>query len=266
VTASHQRPRLGPAAATAVLVGGLLSAACGGGATSSAGSGGPRLAGSLTVFAAASLTDAFKDAEITLEREHPGFRATYSFAGSQQLVSNIENGAPADVIATADTTTMQRLVAAGLVDAPRTLAHNLLEIAVATGNPKRIQTLGDLARPDVSVVLADPGVPAGRLARQALASAGVSVTPKSNELDVRAALQKVESGDADAAIVYRTDVLAAAGRVDGVTIPQAQSVIAEYAIAVVRAAPNHQAAAAFVELAATGAVQAALQRRGFLPP
>ena len=192
--------------------------------------------------------------------------ATFSFAGSQQLVTNVINGAPADVIATADQATMQKLVTAGLVDMPVTFTRNRLEIAVAPGNPKGIHTLADLARSDISVVLAAPAVPAGNFAKQVLATANVTVTPKSLELDVKTVLEKVESGDADAAIVYTTDVAAASGLVTGVDIPDAQNIIATYPIAVVKATVNAAAAAAFVTEAVSGLVQKALLKRGFLPP
>lgn len=244
-------------------------AGCGGGGGGATTTGTPSaspLHGHLTVFAAASLTEAFTDAERTLEARHPGFSATFSFAGSQQLVANIADGAPADVIATANQATMQTLVSAGLVSTPRTFARNRLEIAVAKGNPRHIAGLAGLAKPGLSVVLADPSVPAGAFAVEALARAGVHVTPKSLELDVKAALEKVSSGDADAAIVYTTDVTAAAGSVDGVPIPDAENVIASYPIAVVRASANAVAAAAFVADAVSGDVQAALRARGFLPP
>lgn len=251
----------------------LVVAACGGSPGSSSSGGGAassrttsRPSGSLTVLAAASLTEAFKDAEKALEVNDPGFKATYSFAGSQQLVTNIKNGAPSDVIATADTTSMQTLVTAGLVETPQTFARNKLGIAVAKGNPKGIKALADLANPAVSVVLADPSVPAGKFARQALQKAGVSVTPKSNELDVKSTLQKVAAGDADAGIVYSTDVSSAAGKVDGVAIPESQNVIAVYPIAVVKATRYHDAAVAFVQEAVSGAVQSALHKRGFLAP
>jgi molybdate transport system substrate-binding protein len=226
----------------------------------------PAVTGALTVFAAASLTEAFRDAEPPLQRRHPGVSARYSFAGSQQLVTNLLAGAPADVIATADMASMKQLTDAGLVDTPRTFASNRLEMAVAPSNPKGVHTLADLARPDLTVVLEDPSVPAGKFARQALQKAHVSVTPKSNELDVKATLQKVVSGDADAAIVYVTDVSSATGRVSGVVIPDADNVTAIYPIAVVRASGKHDAAALFVDEAASGAVQDVLRNRGFGAP
>jgi molybdate transport system substrate-binding protein len=170
------------------------------------------------------------------------------------------------VIATADMSTMQRLVAAGLVDIPIVFARNRLEIAVAPGNPKGIRGLADLARTDLIVVLADPTVPAGKYAKQALAKAGVWVTPKSLELSVAAVLQRVESGDADVAIVYTTDVIGSGGKVEGVAIPDQDNVIAGYPIAIVKAAPNPVAARAFVAAAVSGVIQDELRRRGFLAP
>jgi len=218
------------------------------------------------VFAAASLSNAFSLAEKELETTHPGFHAAYSFAGSQQLAQNLIDGAPADVVATADIATMQRLVSSNLVGAPRIFAHNVLEIAVAPGNPKRIRSLADLARTDVTVVLADPSVPAGRYSMQMMARAGVTVTPRSLELNVETALERVESGDADAALVYRTDVIGAAGRVEGVSIPAADNVVAAYPIAVVEATHNRRTAQAFVTEALSGAVRSELLNEGFLAP
>ncbi len=260
----------GPAACAVVALAALTIAGCGGTSASTptvAPSSTPSaLSGSLVVFAAASLTEAFKDAETTLETHFSGFSATYSFAGSQQLVTNLEGGAPVDVIATADMSTMQTLVGKGLVETPRTFARNRLEIAVAKGNPRSIHSLADLANPSISVVLAAPAVPAGKFALQALQKAGVTVTPKSLELDVKSTLEKVESGDADAAIVYTTDVMSASSRVDGVVIPESDNVVALYPIAVVTASTHQAAAAAFVQQAVSGLVEAALQKRGFLSP
>jgi molybdate transport system substrate-binding protein len=257
-----------PAGLAVLAVLALGIGACGSStSTSAAASSSPSaFTGSITVFAAASLTESFSDAAKMLEANNPGFMVTYSFAGSQQLVTNIQNGAPADGIATADLSTMQKLTSAGLVDTPKVFARNTLEIAVAKGNPKNIMGLADLANPAISVVLADPSVPVGKFSREALAKAGVSVTPKSNELDVKSTLQKVESGDADAAIVYTTDIMAASDKVDGVVIPENQNVIAVYPIAVVKASQNQAAAAAFVQSAVSGDVQQALLKRGFKAP
>lgn len=252
--------------AVTVLMLAVFLVACGSTTSSSAPATPAKVTGALAVFAAASLTEAFRDAEPALEARHPGVTAKYSFAGSQQLVTNLLTGAPADVIATADMASMKQLTDAGLVDTPRTVATNRLEIAVEPGNPKGVRGLADLARPELTVVLEDPAVPAGKFARQALEKVHVSVTPKSNELDVKATLQKVVSGDADAAVVYVTDVSSAAGKVSGVVIPDADNVTAIYPIAAVRASSKHDAALVFVDEAVSGTVRDALRKRGFGAP
>ena len=256
----------------AALAAGLVAAGCGssGAGTATSPSASPtaasKLTGSLTVLAAASLTEAFNDTKAGLEKEYSGLHLTYSFAGSQALVTQVTNGAPADVIATADQTSMQKLVTASLVETPTVFAHNKLEIVVPPGNPKAIKGLSDLAAAGLTVVLADPSVPVGKFAAQALQKAGVTVTPKSLELDVKSVLQKVAMGEADAGIVYVTDVTAAGTTVAGVTIPDDQNVIATYPIAVIKTSKNHAAAAAFVTEIVSGDGQTALQKRGFLAP
>jgi len=204
----------------------------------------------LTVFAAASLTGPFTDLG----------GATFNFAGSSALATQIGNGAPADVFASADETTLQRLVDAGLLERPVVFATNALAIAVAEGNPEGITGLGDLARDDLVVVLCDPAVPAGAYARRALASAGVVVEPASFELDVKAALAKVTSGDADAAIVYETDTGSR------VTIPAAQNVEARYPVAVVRGTGHEDAARRFVAELLSRRGREVLERHGFGTP
>ena len=136
----------------------------------------PPVAGSLTVFAAASLTEAFQDEQQTLLGKYPALHLTYSFAGSGTLVTQIQAGAPADIIATADPSSMQQLQTAGLVETPQVFANNLLEIAVAPGNPKHITGLADLANPSLKVVIEDPSQPAGRYTAQALANLHIVVT------------------------------------------------------------------------------------------
>jgi molybdate transport system substrate-binding protein len=256
--------RAAAAVLTAVFVG--VAAACGrspSAAPPSPSGTAPALGGPLTVLAAASLTEAFTDVRTSLQREHPGLSISDSFAGSQQLVAQIQQGAPADVVATADTASMDALRSAHLVDAPLVFAHNRLEMVVAPGNPRGVRTLADLARPDLTVVLADPSVPAGRFARQALQKAGVTVRPRSLELDVKSELQKVALGEADAGIVYVTDVAAAGSRVTGVPIPDDQNVVATYPIAVVSATRHRRAATAYVGVIVSGQGERALRARGF---
>lgn len=226
----------------------------------------PRITGNLTVFAAASLTEAFTRAKAPLTSANPGLAITYNFAGSNALATQILQGARADVFASADMANMEKLVAAGMVDAPVTFARNKLQIAVAAGNPKGITGLADLARPDVTVVLAAVGVPAGDYTRQVLAAKNLTVSPKSLETDVKSALAKVTSGEADATVVYTTDVTAARSKVDGVDIPDADQPAITYPIAVVSSTKNRPAATAFVRSAVSRDVQKALSAAGFLAP
>ncbi len=228
--------------------GAIVLAACGSTSTSGPSASPDPFSGSITVFAASSLTSPFNTAEKGLELDHPGFTAQYSYGSSQALVTQIINGAPADVIATANTSTMQQLVAKGLVDTPQAFVKNKLEIIVAPGNPKNIKTLADLATPGLSVVLAMAGVPVGDYATKALKAAKVSVTPKSLESDDALVVEQVESGNADAALVFVTDVVSAGSKVTGIAIPDAQNVIGTYEIAVLKSSTNTTAAQAFVDL------------------
>jgi molybdate transport system substrate-binding protein len=257
------RPQLWMAALALLLVG------CGGSAASPAASSSPTkatLAGALTVFAAASLTEALSDDRARLTATYPGLSVSYSFAGSQQLVAQVQAGAPADVVATADMSNMQKLITGNLVDTPRIFARNLLQIVVAGGNPKAVKGLADLGRADLKVVLADPSVPAGKYGRQALDKLGVAVHAVSLELSVKAEVQKVKSGEADAAVVYVTDVTSAGKSVSGIAIPAAQNVEAAYPVAVVKGTSSRQLAQAYVDQLVSGIGQQALRARGFLAP
>lgn len=227
---------------------------------------GTPVTGSVTVFAAASLTVPFNEAKAPLTAANAGLSLTYSFAGSNALVTQITQGAPADVFASADTANMQELVDAGLVGTPVVFARNKLEIAVAVGNPKNITGIADLAKPGVAVVLAAPGVPAGDYTRQVLADQRIALAPRSLEADVKSAVGKVTSGEADATVVYVTDVLAAGLKVTGVAVPDPAQPAITYPIAVVKATKNPAAAQAFVDSAVSGDVQKALGVAGFLPP
>lgn len=222
---------------------------------------------SVDVFAAASLTAAFTEAGEAYEAANDDVTVTNSFAGSQALVTQIENGAPADVVATADAEHMQTLVDADLVDAPQVFAENKLQIAVEPGNPKNIRSLADLEGEGVILVLADASVPAGAYAREAFAKAGLPAPePKSNELDVKATLAKLTSGEADAVVVYVTDVTAAGAKVEGVAIPDEHNVIATYPIAVVKSSKNKRGAQGYIDAIVSGDGQRILNDKGFLPP
>ena len=245
---------------------GLVALACGSTSTAT-GQGSPQpLSGTLSVFAAASLTDAFKALGDSFHQQHAGVMLQFNFAGTPTLVTQIEQGAPADVFASADTTNMDRLRGDGFAAAtPRVFAHNRLEIVVAPGNPRGIISLGDLAKPGVIYISAGPTVPAGKYAAQALAKAGVTVTPKSLETDVKSVVSKIELGEADAGIVYATDVKAAGGKVLGVPIADPYNVVATYPMAIVKAAKNFAAAEAFVAFVGSAQGQAKLETFGFLP-
>lgn len=241
--------RLAAAAALAV-----LAAGCGGSSHSSSNSG-TKTPPAITVFAAASLTDAFT-AEAFGFSQQSRQKVTFSFAGSQQLVAQIKQGAPADVVATADTSTMAMLPDGS---SAREFARNRLVVAVPKGNPKHITTLADLARKGLIVVLAAPSVPAGKYAAQALTAAHVTVHPKSLEDNVRGVLTKVQLGEADAGIVYATDVQSTKGALEGIAIPSAP--IASYPILAL-----HASGSAFVTYLLSPAGQAILAKYGFLPP
>jgi molybdate transport system substrate-binding protein len=222
------------------------------------------LAGDVTVFAASSLVDAFARIGDEMKRANPDARSTFNFGSSSTLATQIMNGAPADVFASADETNMQKVVDADLTSGPaQTFARNRLAIAVAAGNPKKIGGLADLGRPDVVLVLAAPTVPAGRYALEALAKAGVAAKPASQELDVRAVLNKVSLGEADGGIVYVTDLRSGGARVTGVGIPEQHQVVAQYRVAVVKDSRHSQLAHRFVEYLGSPAGQTILTELGF---
>jgi molybdate transport system substrate-binding protein len=215
--------------------------------SSSTASTQPALTGGITVLAASSLTNGFTALGAAFEGEHPGTKVTFSFGSSSDLETQIEQGAPADVFASADQKNMDKLVAAQANGgAPVDFAKNKLAIAVEKGNPKGISTLADLAKSGLVVVLCDPSVPCGKFADEVLANAKVVVTPKSREASVKATLSKVELGEADAAIVYVSDV-ASSGKVDGVSIPDDVNVVTTLPIATVKGSKNAALAQAWVD-------------------
>jgi len=212
----------------------------------------------LAVFAASSLTDAFTAIGTAYESTHSNTKVLFSFAASSDLVQQIQQGAPADVIATASTKSMDQ-VAKELAAPAKPFARNKLVIVTAAGNPEHISSLADLSTHGLVVVLAAEGVPAGDYARQALADAHVTVHPKSLEPNVRGVLTKVELGEADAGIVYVTDALVAGKKVASVPLPAAPT--ASYPIAAVK-----DDGSPFVEFVLSSAGQQILHRYGFLGP
>jgi molybdate transport system substrate-binding protein len=235
----------------------ILVAACG---LTTATTGPART--TLTVFAAASLQPAFDKIGQKLQSTN-NIVTTFSYAGTQTLTTQLTQGAPADVFASADVAHMTTIESGGLIRGQSTLfARNRLEIAVAKGNPKGIHTLADLARSGLVVVLADPSVPAGKYAQQALAKAKVTVHPASLEQQVTGVLSKVALGEADAGIVYVSDIVTS-GQVDGVAIPDAQNVIADYPIGILKGTQDLAGAAAFVDLVLSTGGQTILRAAGF---
>ncbi|OIV35353.1 molybdate ABC transporter substrate-binding protein [Mangrovactinospora gilvigrisea] len=265
-TTPRTKPILALAAASAAAV---LIAGCGSSSgasspsSSSSAKGGAKAGGTLTVLAAASLKESFTELAADFKKQ-TGTTVRPSFGGSQQLAVQVNQGSPADVIATADTLTMKKL--AGKVGTSTDFASNKLVIAVRSGNPKHIATLADLAKSNVTVVLAGPTVPAGHYALEALKKAGVTVKPKSEETDVRAALSKVSLGEADASIVYATDVEAVKSGVQAVQIPAKDNVLATYPIATIDAGKNQASAKKFAAFVAGPTGQQVLQAHGFGKP
>ena len=250
---------------------GLAATACGGdtddpgGGTGDAGA--TALDGTITVYAAASLTDAITDAATAFEDGHPGVTVEINAAGSHSLREQILAGAPADVFAPADTSHMDQVAEAGAVAGPvRVLARNTLEIAVPAGNPGGVEGLDDFADDDLLIGLCAAAVPCGELAREALGDAGVTPAPDTDEPDVRSLLTKLESDELDAGIVYRTDVVAAGGAVEGIAIAEDVNVTADYPVATLTGSDEPAIAEAFVDFLLAEDGRAILAAHGFLGP
>ncbi|HEY7468841.1 MAG TPA: molybdate ABC transporter substrate-binding protein [Acidimicrobiia bacterium] len=223
--------------------------------------------GELLVSAAASLTDAFADFESALEVANPDLDVVLNLGASSALREQILEGAPADVFASANTTNMDQVVEAGeAAGEPEVFTTNLLQIAVPAGNPAGVTGLEDFAREDLLIGLCAEGVPCGDFGLQALQKAGVTPVIDTNEPDVRALLTKIEAGELDAGITYVTDVLAAGGMVEGVSIPEEHNVVASYPIVHLAGGLNPDGAAAFVEFALSAEGQEILDEYGFTSP
>ncbi|MDQ1067018.1 molybdate ABC transporter substrate-binding protein [Streptomyces canus] len=226
-----------------------------------------KLSGTVTVFAAASLKESFTTLGKQFERAHPGTKVTFSFGGSDSLAASITGGAPADVFASASPKTMKIVTDAGDASGtPTTFVRNQLEIATLPGNPDQVASLKDLTNPDLKVVLCDKEVPCGAAAQKALDASGLKLTPVSYEQDVKAALTKVELKEADAAVVYKTDVHAAGDKVGGVEFPESADAVNDYPVTVLKGAQNTDAAKAFIALVRSTEGQKVLTEAGFLKP
>ncbi|WP_425838207.1 molybdate ABC transporter substrate-binding protein [Streptomyces fractus] len=248
----------------------LTLSACGSSDADSSGSApssGKKLSGTVNVFAAASLKESFTKLGKQFEKEHPGTKVTFNFGGSDSLAAGITGGAPADVFAAASPKTMKTVTDAGDAKGePSTFVRNQLEIATLPGNPHKVSSLKDLTKPGQKVVLCAKEVPCGAAAQTALAASKLKLTPVSYEQDVKSALTKVELKEADAAVVYKTDVHAAGDKVQGVEFPESKDAINDYPIAPLKKAPNAAGAKAFIELVKSADGQKALTEAGFLKP
>lgn len=239
--------------------------ACGG------GSGDAEPGGSdsddLTVFAAASLTEAFTELGKAYEADHGGAKVTFSFAASSDLAGQINAGAPADVFASADEPNMQKVVEEGSnTGKPVNFAGNVLEIAVPKGNPGKVESLADLSRKDLKVALCAPEVPCGNAAKELLRIVGVTASVDSYEPDVKSVLTKVELGEVDAGLVYHSDVLAAGDGIDSVAIPETGKVVNTYPIVVTNGGENPAGGEDFIDLVLSEQGQRELARWGFRSP
>ncbi|NYD78073.1 molybdate ABC transporter substrate-binding protein [Arthrobacter cupressi] len=244
---------------SAVLAGSL--AAC------SPGGGGSTGSGTVTVYAAASLKKTFTELAAKFEAAHPGTKVTLNFAGSSDLVTQITQGAPADVFASADSKNMTKLSDASLVDGdPVDFATNVLEIAVPPANPASISSFADLAKPGVKVVVCAPQVPCGAATEKVEKASGITLKPVSEESSVADVLGKVTSGEADAGLVYVTDVKTAGDKVKGITFPESGQAANTYPIATVENSKNKELAKAFIELVTGSEGRKVLGDAGFGAP
>ena len=253
----------------------VLLAACGSTTSSSATpTPGPV---ALNVFAAASLTESFTEIGKAYHQQHSNVTVKFNFNGSQILEQQIANGAPADVFASADRTNMQKANDAGLVNTPQIFAKNRLVVIIPTSNPGNINSLKDLTKKGVKIDIEATAVPAGKYSRQALANLSQSsgygssyanavlANVVSEEQNVKAVVQKVQLGEADAGFVYLTDVTpAVAGKVKTIDIPDPYNVIAQYPIAVVKSSPYLSDAQSFVDFVLSPNGQAILKQYNFI--
>lgn len=234
---------------------------------SCSGSHSPAEAGDITVFAAASLKNTFTELGTRFEEANPGTDVNFNFAGSSDLVTQITQGAPADVFASADEKNMSRAVDAGaVVGNPVNFATNTLTIVTAPDNPKDIASFADLAKPDVSVVVCAPQVPCGAATAKVEQETGVTLTPVSEESAVTDVLGKITSGQADAGLVYVTDAKSAGDDVTAIPFPESGGAVNTYPIAVLTESGNTATAQQFVDLVTGPEGQAALSKAGFAAP
>jgi molybdate transport system substrate-binding protein len=242
----------------------VLVAGCGSRSTAAGTSS--TMTGTVTVFAAASLTESFTTIARDFEEAHPGVRVKLNFGASSALALQIDQGAPADVFASASGTNMAQVIEAKAATSSRTFARNVLQLAVPPANPAAITGIGDLARAGVKVALCQAQVPCGATAQKVFDNAKITVKPVTLEPDVKSVLTKVETDEVDAGLVYLTDVRAAGAKVKGIAIPDALNAATEYPIATLTAAARPAVAAAFVDYVLSGAGRDVLSAAGFGAP
>ncbi|GAA3912361.1 molybdate ABC transporter substrate-binding protein [Microbacterium invictum] len=252
--------------AAVVLTAGCASTPAAPAATDPAPPAAEELTGEVTVFAAASLTASFDDLAAAFTAEHPAVQIVPSYDGSSTLATQIIEGAPVDVFASADEANMQKVVDAGLAADPQLFATNTLTIVVPAGNPAGITGIEDFADESLTIVLCAPEVPCGAASEKVFAAAGVTASVDSFEQNVTAVLTKVATGEADAGLVYVTDAAIGAGDVDTVKTTGADAVVNRYPLVVLDSAPNADAAAAFAEFVVGEAGQTVLAEYGFGAP
>jgi molybdate transport system substrate-binding protein len=263
-------------AAAVLLAAALTTAACGssggsgssGSTTSSStsGSSAPALSGTVTVFAAASLKEAFTTLGTQFEAAHPGTKVVFNFGPSSGLATSILQGAPADVFASASQKNMDQVTAANLATGPTPFVSNVMEIAVPAANPANIASVADLAKAGVKVALCQSQVPCGSVAAKVFSNAKITVKPVSEEVDVKSVLTKVGLGEVDAGVVYVTDVRTAGDKVKGIEIPTDVNASTTYPIVTLAKAPNAAGAAAFTAYVLSADGQAVLTADGFAKP
>ncbi len=264
---THRRTLQSAVGGAAVLLALSACSSSDGSARASSPSSPGGVEGTVTVFAAASLKESFTELGEQFEAAHPGTEVTFNFGGSDALAASITSGAPADVFAAASPTTMRIVTdAEDAAGEPATFVRNRLEIAVVPGNPRDVDTLKDLTKAGTKVALCAKEVPCGAAAQKALDAAGLKLTPVSYEQDVKSALTKVELKEVDAALVYRTDVKAAAGKVEGVEFPESAGAVNDYPVVLLKDAPNTVAARAFIALVRSEEGRRVLSGAGFLTP
>jgi molybdate transport system substrate-binding protein len=223
--------------------------------------------GTVTVLAAASLTDAFEELAEELRAEHPDLEIVFSFGPSSGLVEQALAGAPGDVLATADTRTMDNAVDGEAIEGdPILFARNTLTLAVPTGNPGGVTGLADLARDDLHIALCEPQVPCGAASEQLLDAAGITASPDTLESDVRDTAGKVSLGEVDAALIYRTDAAAFSDTIDSIDIPEADEVVNDYPVAILASVENAASAEVFIQALTGEPGQRILEEAGFIIP